>query len=279
MEHDICYKFLIIPVAKGAEKMGQYDDSQLGEKGKLYTANKGKVITISLLYGLVAILMSAGCVYFTWKAQQGKPDALQISQIIATGMCGLFGFVMMLWKGKDLSEKVRLYQNGIIVLNRKKALVLPYLRIDRIYWEIRSKQKRSGKDKIIHTLQIDSLDHDEEISLSSKRLVDAKELMEHVERGVSSWHLDSLCEALSKGEEIHFDDISLHVDYVRIPDGYINWSNFGGITLQNGMVYLVNKQDEPFYGVKLSKFPNFSLFTNLTQHICEQHEQQNEIVV
>ncbi|TCP63541.1 DUF6585 family protein [Baia soyae] len=259
--------------------MGQYDDSQLGDKGKLYSVNKGKIITVSLLYGLVAILMSAGCVYFTWKAQQTKPDMFQIICIIATGMCGLFGFIMMLWKGKDLSEKVRLYQNGIIVFSRKKTLLLPYSRMDRIYWNIRSKQKRSGKDKAIHTLRIDSLDYDEEISLSSKRLVEAKELMEQVERGVNSWHLDGLCETLSRGEEIHFDDISLHIDYLRIPDGYINWTSFGGITLQNGMVYLVNKQDEPFYGVKLSKFPNFSLFTNLTQHICEQHEQQKEVVV
>ncbi|MDQ0417033.1 hypothetical protein J2Z48_001205 [Croceifilum oryzae] len=259
--------------------MVQYDDSQLGDKGKLYSVNKGKVLTISLLYGFVAILMSAGCVYFTWKAQQGKADVLLISQMIATGMCGLFGFVMMLWKGKDLSEKVRLYQNGIIVFGRKKEILLPYSRMDRIYWNIRSKRKWSGKEKTIHTLSIDSLDYDEEISLSSKRLVGAKELMEQVERGVSSWRLDILCETLSKGEEIHFDDVSLHIDYVRIPDGYINWSNFGGITLQNGMVYLINKQDEPFYGVKLSKFPNFSLFTNVTQHICEQHEQQKEIVV
>lgn len=258
--------------------MSQFDDSQLGAKEKVYSARKGKVITISLFYGIIAILMSAACVFFSWKVQQENTDLIHIAIIIASGMCGLFGFVMMLWKLTDIRKKVQLYQHGLALCGHKGTLVLPYSQIERIYWEITGKRKWLGKNRTTYTLIIDSKDHDQ-IYLSSKLYAKGQELMEKIERKVSFQHLDASCKKLEQGEEVHFDDVSLHLEYLRIPEGYISWSDFGGVTLQNGMVYLINKLDEPFYGVNLSEFPNFALFTNLTQHICEQHEHNWDGVV
>lgn len=259
--------------------MSQFDDSQLGAKRKVYSVRKGKIVAISFLYGMIAMLMSVTCVFFSWKVQQEKPDLIHIAFLIVSGMCGLFGFVMMLWRLTDLRKKVQLYQYGMVLFGHKETIVLPYSQIERIYWEIKGKRKWFGKNQTTHTLIIDSRDQ-EQTQLSSKLYAQSQAMMEIIEKEVSICHLESYCTKLEQGEEVHFDDISLHLEYLRIPDGYVSWSDFGGITLQNGMVYLINKLDEPFYGVKLSKFPNFALFTNLTQHINEQNEQNwNGVVV
>lgn len=249
--------------------MNETTPKDLGKRVKEYRVRVSSIIGLSTLTFILACLFGLG-VYMAFETIKSEKEIKKILILIGLGMACIASLYLFIYQLLQLRKKVILFENGIKVIALRKQYQISYQDIERIYWNLKEGNGWLGIGKgsrlIIFTKEGQKLDIDEHTYLKSE------ELMETIEREMGFKHLEVIYEELEKGTEICFDKVFIHRDFLRIPDGYVNWCDFGGITLQNGTVYFINKEEEPFYGEILCRFPNFALFANLAQHLRENHE-------
>ncbi|MGB3695477.1 MAG: DUF6585 family protein [Spirulinaceae cyanobacterium] len=180
------------------------------------------------------------------------------------GIALLICFYFIYRQASRLKKKkvLSVYEQGLVDQRKGKPKVIRFENVKNLWLSINQIYGR-GLALYLYTLQTeDSKKHKFNNSLSS-----IEQLAFLFQNQVWRYQFPIAMNKFKEGEEVDFGKISLSKEGLSLKNKNLPWFELKQIDLQEGMVFILQKEEGIWAKFPASGFPNLSLFTAMTEQI------------